>query len=250
MLNEQAEQYNRNLLDSHIALEYVKSRGINDILIEEGIVGYCPTTSKPNFTLLKGRITVPLTNVYGDVLAFAGRQIPNLEERTIQSLFEYYKHDPAKAELRIKKWKKSKWINELNYQRNKHLFNLSRARQSIMEKGYVVLVEGYFDSLILYSLGLKNVATLSGVSISDYQCSLIARYCSNVVLLLDADKAGEKAVDSIKPKLEGFDFFVSVVKLPKGFDPDDFVLKYDIKKLERYLDALIDKKTERAQIRI
>ena len=55
------------------------------------------------------------------MIALAGRQIKAFEEITVQSFWDSFGSEPAKAQDRVSKWRKGKWINE-PYQKSKHLF--------------------------------------------------------------------------------------------------------------------------------
>ena len=242
-----ALQFNKNLLNNSGALDYVLSRGIKMHQIESGAVGFCPPYSSHWFPLLKGRITVPIRDVHGRVIAFAGRQYEGMQSLTENALWEKYGDKPAKAEERIKKWQKSKWINE-TYPKNRHLYGLYEARNFVREMGYIVLVEGYFDVLVQSSRHLPNTAALCGVALSEYHCALISRYTQNVVLILDGDDAGHKALGKMMPKIEEADLQPYIVKLPNGYDPDNFVIKYGGKNLKRICDKLITDQHKKIQI--
>jgi DNA primase len=233
-----AEQFNRNLLGNEGAMEYVLSRGIKRSQVEAGLVGLCPPYSSHWFPLMRGRITVPIRDVHGKVIAFAGRQYEAMQELTERSLWDKYGDEPKKAEERVKKWRKSKWLNE-TFPKNHHLYHLDEAKQAARERGYIVLVEGYFDALVLAARSLPNTAALCGVALSEHHCALISRYCQRVVMLLDGDEAGEKALVKMKPRLEEADLISHVIHLPGNYDPDDFAIKFGGKNLRRAIEQMI-----------
>ncbi len=111
------------------------------------------------------------------------------------------------------------------YTKGKNLYGLNFARDSIRENDFVVVVEGYLDFIIPYQEGLKNIVASLGTALTLEQVRLLKRYTHNVVMVYDADAAGELAT------LRSLDIFVEeemnvrVVSLPKGFDPDLFVRK-------------------------
>jgi DNA primase len=233
-----AEQFNRNLLSNEGAMNYVLSRGIKRTQVESGLVGLCPPYSSHWFPLMRGRITVPIRDVHGSVIAFAGRQYEAMRELTERSLWDKYGDEPKKAEERVKKWLKSKWLNE-PFPKNRHLYHLYEAKQTARERGYLVLVEGYFDALVLAARSLPNSAALCGVALSEYHCALISRYCQRVVILLDGDEAGEKALIKMRPRLEEADLTSYVIHLPTTYDPDDFAIKFGGKTLRRAIEQMI-----------
>lgn len=244
-----AEQFHRNLVSNEKAMEYVKSRGIRDHQIEAGIVGLCAPYSNHWFPLMRGRITVPIRDVHGNTLAFAGRQFDPMRELTERSLWDKYGDEPKKAEERIQKWLKGKWLNE-PFPKNHHLFNLDLAKSWAREMDYLVIVEGYFDALVLAGRSLPNTVAVCGVALSDYHCALIARYCSRVVLILDPDSAGQKGLAKMIPRLEEASLQWHAVYLPEGYDPDQFAIKFGGKNLRRGIEQMISAGNQELRINI
>ena len=84
---ELSEQLTKNLLIYPEALDYLNQRGINKSLIQNYSIGFCP----PFFNhydqkqivispLMKGRITIPIKDTYGNIIAFAGRQFDPMKD--------------------------------------------------------------------------------------------------------------------------------------------------------------------------
>lgn len=243
------EHFVRNLLDSNIAKKYIKSRSLSSKLVDDDLLGYCSPHSRYPFPLLKGRLIVPIRDVDGNTLALAGRQIPGLEEITIQSFWENYGYEPAKCEDRINKWKRGKWINE-PYQKTRNLFFLDKAKLEAMARNYLILVEGYFDVYSFYDNGYKNTCALCGTSISDYQIALAARYCDNIVLVMDSDDAGIIASEKIISKVKDSSMNIKRVLLPPNMDPDDFAQNYDLSFLDDSIKKLLESKQQDLTVRI
>jgi len=244
-----SQQFSRELLSNEKALEYVNERGIKKELIEQGRMGFCPPYSRHWFPLLKGRIIVPIRDVHGTIIAFAGRKYEAMQELTHNALWDAFGHEPAQAKDKIDKWNKGKWINE-PYPKQRHLFNLYEGKEIIRKRNYINLVEGYLDALVLSSKNMGNTAAICGTALSQYHVALIKRYCDHVVLMLDADDAGEQAVIRSKPIIEEADLKLHVVYLPKGYDPDEFVLKYGSKQLRLGIEQMIVDNTEELKIKV
>ena len=218
-------QFQRNYHESSLAQQYYKTRTLSQKLIDQNLIGFCPPYSRYVFPLLRGRLIVPIRDVHGRLIALAGRQLPDYIELTIKSFWDTYSYEPSKADDRISKWMKGKWINE-PYQKSKHLFNLDKAKEYIRESNFVYIVEGYFDVLVLRQNGINNVVALCGTALSDFHLALLYRYCNRIVLLLDGDIAGKLATDKIFQKLSENNFIGKSLYLPEKCDPDDFVIEY------------------------
>jgi DNA primase len=129
----------------------------------------------------------------------------------------------------------AKYINSPEtkiYSKGSHLYGLNFSADEIRKKDCAIIVEGYMDCIIPFQEGLKNIVASLGTSLTTRQIRQLKRHTKNVAMLYDADEAGELAM------LRGFDLLleedmnVRVVALPRGFDPDNFVVRHGVKALE------------------
>lgn len=238
--------FKKNYLESNVAQNYFKSRRLSPVLFEENQIGFCPIYSRYDFAYLKGRLIVPIRNVYGDLIAMAGRQIPETMDQSIEHLYEIFK-SANKVQEKINKYTRGKWINE-PYARSRNLYFLDHSKKYVLEKNYIILTEGYFDVLSFYSNGIKNVSALCGTSISDYQIALISRFCDNIVVLMDSDMPGKIASTKIIDKINNLGLNAYRILLPEGLDPDEFSQKYDISFLDDAIKDSIENKTQDIKI--
>ncbi|MBU1677311.1 MAG: DNA primase [Bacteroidetes bacterium] len=152
----------------------------------------------------RGRLIFPILSPNGRVIAFGGRVFEN----------------DAKV---------AKYLNSpesIIYLKRKSLYGLFHSKDEIRRLDKVVLVEGYMDLISLYQGGIKNVVASSGTSLTEDQVHLLSRFTKNIIVLFDADTAGEKAsLRSIEILLKQ-DFDVRVVSLPENEDPDSFINKF------------------------
>jgi len=248
-LEKVAHLFGRNLLTNKTAMQYLAERGIDESLVRSNQVGFCPPYYNHWFDLIKGRITVTIRDVHGEVVAFAGRQYEPMRKITHRAFWEAYGNKPATAQKRIDFWDRGKWINE-PYSKSKHLFQLYEAKDYCRERNYINLVEGYFDAKVMYSKGLENTSALCGVALSEHHISLISRFCEHVVLVLDGDEAGLKAAEKHVPLIREADLIPHVVYMPPGLDPDDFLLKYGGKVLRRGIENMIAEGKDELRIKI
>jgi DNA primase len=76
-----------------------------------------------------------------------------------------------------------------------------------------------------YQAGVENVVAIKGTALTETQCRLLKRYCENIILATDTDKAGDEAARrgiEIADSL-GFNVRVAIVKGAK--DPDELAQK-------------------------
>jgi DNA primase len=137
------------------------------------------------------------------------------------------------------------WNMPAPFKKGNYLFMLDKARKAIFAKNKAYIVEGYMDALIPNQAGLDNVVSIMGTATTLRRIGLLARYCNNVCICMDADenKAGQNAQDLAVSLLRRFDFCESIsviMGLPIGVDPDEYVMEYGLNKflsLEKTLSA-------------
>jgi DNA primase len=217
-MNNQIEQFRRELALSSGGKKHLEERGFTQETLDQFKIGYCPACSNYGFDLLNGRIVLPIEDVYGEFLAFAGRRLDHYST----DVKNYYqnKTDNYHGLDKFLKWKTSKWINT-PYSKSSHLFNLNRAKKKITEYGFCFLVEGYYDVMRLYELGFENTVALCGTSLTNRQCDLIYRYCETIVVMLDGDDAGKTATNRTVTRARSKRIYANIIELPDNMDPDD-----------------------------
>jgi len=113
-----------------------------------------------------------------------------------------------------------KWINSKGFKKSQYLYGLNLAKQHIIKKGSVYLVEGQGDVWKMFQSGYYNTVGLFGCDLSDEQLILLETSgCMNVIILTDNDDAGNKAAAKIIKKC-GRRFNYSRPELPNK-DPGD-----------------------------
>jgi 5S rRNA maturation endonuclease (ribonuclease M5) len=114
-------------------------------------------------------------------------------------------HDPAEGcptadRARLPEY--AKWRNTAGFRREFHLYNFARALPAVNATKAVVLVEGPGDVWRLAEGGVTNAVALMGVTLADPQQALLeGTHAMAVVVLTDADGAGEHAHAEIRKKL-------------------------------------------------
>lgn len=158
----------------------------------------------------RGRVIFPIFSPNGRVIAFGGRILEKNDN------IAKYLNSP---ESQI-------------YSKRRSLYGLFHSKDEIRKLDRAILVEGYMDLISLFQAGVKNVVASSGTSLTEEQVQLLSRFTKNILVLFDADPAGQKAsLRSIEILLKQ-DFEVRVVSLPKGEDPDSYIIKYGREKFE------------------
>ena len=74
------------------------------------------------------------------------------------------------------------------------LYGSDRARKPIRTADQAVIVEGYLDVIALHQAGYENVVSPMGTALTEDQMRLLKKFTRKIVLALDPDTAGQKAV--------------------------------------------------------
>ncbi len=142
------------------------------------------------------------------------------------------------------------------FSKGRLLYGLDRARKPIRAADQAVIVEGYLDVIALHQAGYENVVSPMGTALTEDQLRLLKRFTRKIVLALDPDTAGQKAVlrgleaARLAMDKEGELAFdargllrnearlqadLRVASLPEGLDPDEIVAR-DKEEWKRLVD--------------
>ncbi len=162
------------------------------------------------------RVMIPIWDVSGKVIAFGGRALPPLAARTDQPA----SRGPAGETPEVK------YLNSPEtavYRKGTQLYALNLAARAIRERKQAIVVEGYFDAIMLHAAGVEQVVATLGTALTTEQARLLGRYTGTVVLLFDPDAPGIGAARRNLEQLINIELDWRIVLLPGGLDPDEFV---------------------------
>ena len=183
--------------------QYLKEKGFTDAQMLQAGLTKNADQGKESYDVFRDRIMFPLFDSSGRVVAFSGRTL--------------------KTETGIPKYVNSP-ETEL-FQKSEILYGYDKAKQGIRHYDFSLVVEGQFDLVMAHQAGYTNTVAVSGTALTKHHIMLLLRLSKNVVLALDADRAGISAVKrSALPMLEaGMD--VKVAHMVDGMDPADIIRK-------------------------
>jgi DNA primase len=150
----------------------------------------------------RGRLMFPILSPQGRPIAFGARTLKDDEH--------------------------PKFINSPEtavFSKGRGFYGLSLAKEALEETRTAYIVEGYLDVIVPYQAGIRGLVATLGTALTRDHLKILRRYADKVVLVFDADQAGQKASERGLDLLlsENMDLFVA--ELPPGMDPDDVVLK-------------------------
>jgi DNA primase len=107
------------------------------------------------------------------------------------------------------------------YDKSRVLYGLNWAKAAVVERGRVVVCEGYTDVIGLHRAGITEAVATCGTALAEGHIKLLTGFSRRVVLAYDADPAGQGAAEHFYDWERRFDAEISVVALPPGADPAD-----------------------------
>lgn len=234
--------YHRTLFnkESSHCLNYLKSRSIDEKIIDFYELGFTPKNSNRDYLLKLFEMSDKEKNGEPYLLLKAGLVSINEKENFVDFFFDRL-IIPIKNEhgyivgfsgRSLNKNDKVKYINTKTtdfFKKENILFNFFSFDKSSYEEIYVV--EGYMDVFAFKRLGIDNVVAPMGTAFTISQINLIKQYpnIKRIILCFDNDTAGINATISSSEKLVKNNFDIFVVK--------PFDQKYkDIDELTRNLD--------------
>lgn len=244
--------YRSHLFNNKDVLTYLREkRGLKDATIESFGLGYAPNgwdnalkhftargysehdlfdagllterDDKKHYDRFRNRIMIPIRDENGKMAGFGARIVgPNDIPKFLNS-----------PETPI-------------FSKGRLLYGLDRARKPIRAADQAVIVEGYMDVIAVHQAGYENVVSPMGTALTEDQLRLLKKFTRRIVLALDPDTAGQKAVlrglDAARSAMDregelGFDARgllknearlqadLRVASMPDDLDPDEIVAR-------------------------
>lgn len=237
-----ARFYQQNLLRNQHALEYVfKKRKLSKQVVQDFQIGYAPDNGSAltNFLLkrgfskqeiadaglsnryggdmFRGRMMVPLMDPSGQVIGFTGRiigDVPNAPK---------YLNTPQ----------------TLVYDKGRHIFALSQAKEAIRKVEYVVMVEGNLDVVSSHQAGVRQVVATAGTAMTEHHLRAMKRLTGDVRLAYDSDKAGVAATERAIGLASQVGVELTVITLTDDAKDPDELIQISPKKWQQVIDAAV-----------
>jgi len=239
-----------NYPEAESARSYLESRGVTRDSIELFMLGYSPqkngalrshlklmgfednvvnesglftkASDGTNRELFFGRLQFPIFDPYGNIVGFGGRTLTNSNPKYLNT---------PKTSI---------------FDKSSLLYGMHIAKDEIVSQGTGVVVEGYMDVLTANQYGFRNVVACMGTALTQQQVNHLTGICTDVVLALDSDVAGQEAtLRSLETSWKVFNppassnsphglpsyrrvskkINLRIAALPSGLDPDDLIRK-------------------------
>ena len=162
---------------------YFKNRGFSDNVLDIFEVGHCsPPDSAWSYAPCKSRAVIPIRDENLKLVGISGRA-------------EVQKVESGDSKYRILSGSDKEGT----------LYGLCYSRPYILERGHVIIVEGFADLWKCWMAGYKNVVAVMGKSITERQLIKLVKYATSAFICFDFDCGrNEENVINIKNTLSSF----------------------------------------------
>lgn len=159
------------------------------------------------------RVIFPIRNHRWDTVAFAWRIIKTWEPK--------YLNSPASH----------------IYDKSNILYALFEAKQEITKKDFVIITEGYMDTISLHQYWFKNTVAVSWTALTEKHLTLLKRLTNKIYLCFDNDKAWDQATRLSLELLKNKWFEIKIILLDWWKDPDEILKSWAL--FQKFIDDAV-----------
>lgn len=234
LLGEASDFYRQALKNHpgrHLAVNYLKSRGLSGIIARDFALGFAPpgwdnlfkrfgqtetqqkalldagllvenADSGKRYDRFRDRVIFPIRDSRGRVMAFGGRVLGDDKPKYLNS-----PESPV-------------------FHKGRELYGLYEVQKFNRHLTEVMVVEGYMDVIALAQQGLRNAVAVLGTATTEEHIRRLFRLAPSILFCFDGDLAGRKAawraLEATLPQLQD-GYLARFLFLPEGEDPDSLV---------------------------
>jgi len=194
-------------------LQYAATKKFSVELLETAGLALRRESGDGFYDRFRGRLMFPIGDEQGRVVGFSGRILTDTKDQP-------------------------KYVNSPEtpiFQKGRVLFALDKAKRAIIEEKCAIVCEGQVDTISCHEAGIENVVAPQGTALTEHHARILKRYAEEVVLMFDADAAGQTAVVRSAEPLWDAGVVIRVAVLPQGHDPDSFAKALGQEKLRTVL---------------
>ncbi len=190
-------------MNGRALVNFLKKRGYKDENLQDaGLV------NQYGGDLFKGRMMIPLMDGLGAVIGFTGRILDDKDKNSPK-----YLNTPE----------------TLLYNKSRHIFGLSQAKESVRKSDFAVAVEGNMDVISSHQAGVTEAVATAGTAMTENHLKALARLTDDIRLAYDGDEAGVKAAERAIGLASKLGIFLSVVDDYQGCKDADELIQKDAK---------------------
>jgi DNA primase len=158
------------------------------------------------FERFRGRLLFSIRDAQGRPVAIAGRLLPELNLTS-----------------------RAKYVNSTEtplFTKNKVLYGLDLARETLKKDKTALIMEGYTDVIVAHQYGFTTAVAAMGTAVGESHIRLLKAHADRIVLVLDGDEAGTRRANEVLELFIAQQADLRILTLPEDLDPCDYLHKY------------------------
>lgn len=237
--------YNNYLLFSkklYYVRDYLFNRGLDFNLIKYFFIGYSFNDSINKIISYLSKDEINFLIKFNFFANYNNKIYDKFYNRIIFPIFNDYNYIVGFGGCSINKKYLPKYINSsknIFFLKKYCLYGFNLIKKKCVKIDKILVVEGYFDVIILNKFGINYVVGLLGSSISVQQIKLLYLYTNKIIFCYDGDISG---ISSIKKTVFLMLNYVNenrksfFIFLPSNEDPDSIIRKEGLNKFNYRID--------------
>jgi DNA primase len=176
-----------------------------------------PVEGGSPFDRFRGRLLFSIRDGQGRPVGIGGRVLPELGTNS-----------PAK------------YVNSPEtplFTKNKILYGLDLARESLKRNKTALVMEGYTDVIVAHQYGFASAVAAMGTAVGESHIRLLKAHADRIVLVLDGDEAGTRRANEVLELFIAQQADLRILVLPEELDPCDYLHKYGAEAFRELLET-------------
>lgn len=217
-------------MSGQVLVNFLKKRGFSNKELEDaGLL------NRFGGDFFKGRMMIPLMDGTGSVIGFTARILNDQDKNSPK-----YLNTPE----------------TMLYNKGRHIFGFSQAKEAIRKSKYVVVVEGNMDVISSHQAGVTQAVATAGTAMTEMHLKALSRLTNDIRLAYDGDEAGVNAAERAVRLANDLGIYLSVVDDYHGCKDADELIQKDpslwqqaVQSSQPAVEWLLGKYEERYNIR-
>ncbi|MBT5856112.1 DNA primase [bacterium] len=241
----ETREYFKGALKQHPkAFEYLIARGVSEASIDAFHLGYSPAETNPLKDHLANKGFSPDQLIQSGLFSEqdSGRISTPFYDRVMFPIIDHHGRTLGfGGRILVAKNNSPKYINSPDsptFNKSRTLYALDLAKSPIRKNKVALVMEGYMDVIMAHQYGFKNAVASMGTALTSSQANLLKRHAPAVILAMDADEAGQTAIERSYEVLQQAEMKVSVLNLESKDPADELIENGEINFQDKLDNAL------------
>jgi DNA primase len=237
--------------------QYVEKRGLSDDSIQQFQIGYAPGNNQlmQQFDKIPSDHQSAAKQMARELnlvrVSEGGRPYDFYRDRIVFPIHDHSGQVRGFSCRAVLENQQPKFLNSSDsfaFHKASILYGYHLAKNAIRQQDHVFLVEGNMDVVMMHQYGFTNTVGTMGIALSESSLRLLNNMTKNIILAMDSDTAGVKAMTQINSAFMEHGVLPRYLSFDPAKDPDEFLRAHGrlqlierVEKAPRFIDWLLEK---------